>query len=152
MFGDQGESGVPADRLVVIAGGVITHRLGQAALVFKPVIALLAQLADAVTGEEGGVYAAFGGFPVDRLGTVFAELDVAVFRRITPGAAGAVEAAVLVGLEQGTQDFERLLTVQPELRHAAQRPPAGGCPGVGFIAWLDRLQAHGWATPGAAGL
>ena len=152
VLGDQGKGGVPTDRLVMIAGGVIAHRLGQAALVFQPVIALLTQLADAVTGEKGGVHTALGRFPVDRFGAVLAELDVAVFRRITPGAAGAVEAAVLVGLEQGTQVLEGLLTVQPEVRHAAQRAPTGGCAGVGFIAWLDRLQAHGWATPDAAGL
>src|SRR3990167_596498 len=152
MLGDQGEGGVPADRLVVIADSVITLRFGQAALVFKPVIALFTQLADAVTGEESRVHPAFGGFPVNRLGAVLAELDPPVFRRITPGTAGAVETAVLVGLEQRTQVLERLLTVQPEVRHAAQRTPTGGCALVRLIARIDRLQAHGWATPCAAGL
>ncbi|MNH17216.1 hypothetical protein D3C79_768790 [compost metagenome] len=41
LAGDQGEGGVPADRLVAVAGCVVDHRLGQAPLVLQPVVALL---------------------------------------------------------------------------------------------------------------
>lgn len=146
VLGDQGEGGVPGDRLVVVAERVVAHRSGEAALVFQPVVALFAQGADAVTGEERRVDAALGGFPVDCLGAVLAELHPAVFRRVAPGAAGAVETAVLVGLEQGAEVLERLFAVQPEVRHAAQRAPAGGGTGVGLVAGLERLQAHDGLT------
>lgn len=41
LAGDQGEGSIPADGLVAIAGGVVDHWLGQTALVFQPVVALL---------------------------------------------------------------------------------------------------------------
>ncbi|MCY1432837.1 hypothetical protein D9M71_488450 [compost metagenome] len=137
MFGDQGESLVPAGFHVVVGGCVIAHRMGQAALILQPVVALLAQLADAVPGEERRVDAAAGGFPVHRLGAVLAELDHAVFRRLAPGAAGAVEAAVLVGLEHGADVLQRVLAAQPAFGHALQRAPAGGGTVVGLDVVID---------------
>ncbi len=101
LASDQGEGGIPADGQVTVAGPVVDHRFGQAPLVLQPVIALLQQRGNAVTGEEGRIDAPLGRLPVHGLGAVLAELDHAAFRRIAPGAARAVEAAVLVGLEQG---------------------------------------------------
>ncbi|MCY1217686.1 hypothetical protein D9M72_296070 [compost metagenome] len=153
VAGHQGEGVLPADRHVVVGLAVVAHGMGQAALVFEPVVALLAQLADAVAGEEGGVHPAFGGFPVDRLGAVLAELDAAVLGGIAPGASGAVEAAILVGLEQGAEVLERLFAVQPEAGDAFQRAPTGRRASVGLVAGVYGLQAHSMSAFGCgAGL
>jgi hypothetical protein len=124
----------------------------QATLVLEPVVTLLAQLADRVAGEEGWIDTTFGGFPVDRLGAVLAELDVTVLGRIAPGAAGAVEAAVLVGLEQRAQVLERLFAVQPEAGDGIQRAPASGRALVGLVTGIDGLQAQGRSSSSGAGL
>ncbi|MNV77665.1 hypothetical protein D3C71_1711070 [compost metagenome] len=109
----------------MVGGGVVTHGVGQPALILEPVIALLEQGADAVTGEEAWVYRAAGGLPVHRLGAVFAELDHPVLGRFAPGTARAVETAVLVGLEHRTDVLDGVFTAQPGLGHAHQRTPAG---------------------------
>ena len=137
---NQGEGGVPANRQIAVGGRVIGHGLGQAALLFQPVITLFAQLGHAVAGKERRADATLGRLPVDRLGAVLAELDHAAVGRLAPGATGAVEAAILVGLEQGAQVLERLLAGQPVLGDAAQGTPAGGGAGIGLVAGLV---AHG---------
>src|SRR5690606_33774568 len=134
MTGDHGEGFVPADGAVAVAGVVIAHWLGQAPLIFEPVITLLAQLADAVAGEKGGVDAALGGFPVHRLGAVFAEFDRPGLGGFTPGAAGAIETAMLIGLEQGADVLQRIVATEPVPGNAAQRTPAAGCAGIRLIA------------------
>jgi|GEM_PF-2633217 len=149
VLADQVERCVPTDGFVAVGLGVIAHRFGQAALVFQPIVALFQQRGDAVLGEECSVDTALGGFPVDGLGAVFAELDHAAFRRVAPGAARAVEAAVLVGLEHHADVFQRVVAGQPRLRHADQRAPATRRAFVGLVArgWgLVGLVviAHGW--------
>ncbi len=134
VLGDQGEGVVPGNRLVTIGFGVIDHWLGQTALIFQPVVTLLQQRADAVAGEKGRIDAALGGFPVDRLGAVLTELDHAAFRRVAPGAARAVEAAILVGLEHGANIFQRIVTGQPEMGHADQRTPSTGRAFIRLVA------------------
>ncbi|MNH26761.1 hypothetical protein D3C79_868310 [compost metagenome] len=134
MPGDQGECVVPTDRLVAISLGVVAHRLGQAALVFEPIVTLFQQRSDAVFGEEFGIDTAFGRLPVHRLGAVLAEHHHALFRRIAPGATRAVEATVLVGLEHDAQVLQRVVTGQPGLGHADQCPPATGRAFVGLEA------------------
>ncbi|MND40993.1 hypothetical protein D3C80_317420 [compost metagenome] len=134
MPGDQGECVVPTDRLVAISLGVVAHRLGQAALVFEPIVTLFQQRSDAVFGEEFGIDTAFGRFPVHRLGAVLAEHHHALFRRIAPGATRAVEATVLVGLEHDAQVLQRVVAGQPGLGHADQCPPATGRAFVGLEA------------------
>lgn len=134
VLGDQRKRAVPTDGFVTVGFCVVSHRLGQTALIFKPVIALFQQRADAVACEETRIDAAFGGFPVDRLGTVLAELDHAAFRRVAPRAAWAVEAAVLIGLEHHAQVLQRVVTAQPGLRHADQCAPAARRTFVGLIA------------------
>ncbi|MNZ16509.1 hypothetical protein D3C78_334860 [compost metagenome] len=135
LSGDQGKGCIPGDRLIAVAGRVVDHRFGQAALVFQPVVALLKQRADAVAGEEGRIDSALGGFPVDRLGAVLAKLDHAAFGRVAPGATGAVETAILVGLEQGAKVLQRIVAANPGLGHAAQGAPATGGAVVGLVAW-----------------
>ncbi|MNJ20077.1 hypothetical protein D3C77_144050 [compost metagenome] len=123
---NQGKRLVPRSFNVMIGGSVIAHRMGQTPLIFEPVIGLIGQCADAVTGEERRVDRTPRGLPVDRLGTVFTELDHAIFRGLTPGTPRAIEAAILVGLEHRPQVFEGIFTAQPALGHAFQRPPSSG--------------------------
>ncbi|MNZ44281.1 hypothetical protein D3C78_619110 [compost metagenome] len=132
--GDQREGLVPGGFHVTVGGCVIAHRVGQAALILQPVIALFGQRRDAVFVEERRVDQTPRGFPVNRLGAVFAELDHAVFRRLAPGATGAVEAAVLVGLEHGANVLQRVFTAQPVLGDSNQCTPTGGGTFVGFVA------------------
>ncbi len=139
---DQRERIIPGDRPIAVAGRVITHRFGETPLVFEPVIALLTQLADAVAGEEGGIHAAARGFPVHRLGAVLAELHRTGLRRIAPGATGAVEAAVLVGLEHGADVLQRIAAAEPGAGHAAQGAPAASRAGVGLEAGGGMVAGH----------
>ncbi|MCY1413405.1 hypothetical protein D9M71_288350 [compost metagenome] len=155
VLGDQVKGALPADGLVAITGGVIDHRVGQATLVFKPIIALLKQCADTVARKEGRVDPALGRFPVDRLGAVLAELDHTAFRRVAPGAARAVEATVLVGLEQGTDILQSIVAAKPGLGHAAQGAPAAGGTVVGLVARCRGLigsMMHAHAELSIAGL
>ncbi|MCY1379195.1 hypothetical protein D9M69_668910 [compost metagenome] len=85
-------------------------------------------------GEELAVDTAFGRFPVHRLGAVLAERHHAGFIGIAPGATGAVEAAVLVGLEHHAQVFQRVVAGQPGLGNADQRAPTTGRAFVGLVA------------------
>ncbi|MNQ79443.1 hypothetical protein D3C85_943880 [compost metagenome] len=132
--GDQRERFVPGGFHVTVGGRVIAHRVGQAALILQPVIALLGQRRDTVFVEEGRVDQTARGFPVNRLGAVLAELDHAVFRRLAPGATRAVEPAVLVGLEHGANVLQRVFTAQPVLGDSNQCTPTGGGTFVGFVA------------------
>ncbi|MNX94058.1 hypothetical protein D3C86_1262760 [compost metagenome] len=132
--GDRRERFVPGGFDVAVGGRVITHRVGQAALILQPVIALLGQRRDAVFVEEGRVDQTARGFPVNRLGAVLAELDHAVFRRLAPGATGAIEPAVLVGLEHGANVLQRVFTAQPVLGNSDQRAPTSGGTFIGFVS------------------
>jgi hypothetical protein len=49
---DQRKRIVPGDRLVLVAGGVVPHRLGEPAHRLEVVVAPLGQLADGVGSEE----------------------------------------------------------------------------------------------------
>jgi len=132
--GDQREGLVPGSFHITISGRVIAHRVGQATLILQPIITLPGERGDAVFVEEGRVDQTAGGFPVDGLGAVFAELDHAVFRRFAPGATGAVEATTLVGLEHCTDVLQGVFTAQPVPGHCDQRTPTSGGTFVGFVA------------------
>ncbi len=51
---DLGEGLIPADRQVMVAGGVVAQWMSQATLLLQIVIAPIEQLADAVFGKELG--------------------------------------------------------------------------------------------------
>jgi hypothetical protein len=96
----QREGIVPGDRLVFVAGGVVDHRVGQAAVLLQLVVRLRQQFGDGVGGEEFGAHALAGGFGRHRLDAVLAEFKGGGMLAVGPGAAGAVEAVRLVLLEQ----------------------------------------------------
>src|SRR5690606_10972477 len=139
----QGEGVIPADRQVTVAGAVVAHGFGKPALVLKPIVALFAQLTEAVAGEKCCIHAAPGGFPVHRLDAVLAELHRAGFWRIGPGASGGVEAAVLFGAQLGADVLQRIAAADPGAGHTAQRSPAAGSAGV-------RAKAGGSVETGGA--
>jgi len=136
MARDQREGVVPTDGQVLVAGGVVDHGFGQAAMLLQLVVRLLEQFRDRVRGEEFGRDALAGGLGRHGLDTVLAELERGGMLAVRPGAAGAVETVGLVLLEQGLviagADF---FSDQVE-RHLLQRPPAGGGMGVSFNAFF----------------
>ncbi len=97
----QVEGVVPADLGVVVGAGCPVGRPGQASLLSEPVVAPVGELIDRMRSPERGVDAAGGRLLGDRLRPVLAELGVRSIVRLGPRAAGAVEAAVLVHLQQG---------------------------------------------------
>ncbi len=142
--GDLREGRVPAHRHVVIGGGVVTHRLGQPALPFQPVVAVLRQQADAVRGKQLRPGAARRGFGGNGLGAVLAELEGGGVVAVGPGAAGAVETVRLVGMQQRLGALHRDVLFHQVLGDRAQCAPAAG----GIVVLLDGLLAHaGSPTP-----
>ncbi len=81
----------PGDRFIAIGCDVVTQGFGQTALIFKEIVALLAQGADAVLRKESGVNLAAGRFPGNGFCAVLTKTEGA-FVVIAPGAAGAVKA------------------------------------------------------------
>ena len=127
---DLAHSLVPAHDLVMVGGGVVAKRLGDAALILDPVIALLPDVGDAVLGKELGTDRLGGGFPCDGLRAVLAEFERRGVLRVGPCAARAIEAVGLVRLQQ------RLATAHDDLlrlqryRDRLQRTPATSRSGI----------------------
>ncbi len=148
MPGDRRERIVPGHRHVVVAGRVVAHRRRQPALVLQPVVAVGRQLRDAVLREQLGPGAMPGRLGGDGLGAVLAELERGGVVAVGPGAAGAVEAVGLVGLQQRLRTADGDVLLQQMGRDRLQRAPATG----GTVVLADRaLVAHGVALlPGRA--
>ena len=73
------------------------HRLGQAALLSVPVIALGCQFGDGMLLKKLAGSPALVSLPGDRLGSVLAELgEGAVLVRVGPGATRAIDTAFLI--------------------------------------------------------
>ena len=99
---DQREGVVPADRAIVGGTGGKVHGLGQATALAKPVVIVLREFLHRVRREEGPVGAGEGRLLGDGLRAVLAELEGGtVAGGVRPRAAGAVEAFLLVQVEQG---------------------------------------------------
>jgi hypothetical protein len=94
---------VPGDGHITVAGSVVDHGLGQAAVLFERVVRLLQQLRDGMAGKQFGAGAAAGRFGGDGLGAIFAKGKRGSVVAVGPGAAGAVEAIGLVLRQQGFQ-------------------------------------------------
>ncbi len=138
MLGDQRESVVPADRLVMVGQAVIAQRFGQAALIFQKIVALRIEFAHAVGGEKLGVDKAARRFPGHRLGAVLTEAEGA-FVVVAPGAARAVEAFGLIHAHQVTHIFQRLFAVDNETGRGFERAPAAR---RGLVRFNLRFKFH----------
>ncbi|MNC07285.1 hypothetical protein D3C75_548280 [compost metagenome] len=125
LVGDEGKGLLPAYRLVMIRGRVVTQGLGQTALVFEPVVALGREAAHRMLGEEGRPHRLAGGLPGHRLGAVLAELEGPLLV-VTPGTARAVEAIGLVDPQQVLDVLPGLLALQHLLEGGLQGGKAAG--------------------------
>jgi hypothetical protein len=121
---DLGECLLPGDRLVGICRRVIAHRVRQTALMLQRIIAPAAKFCDGVGREEIRADALFRRFPGHGLDAVFAEFERRAMFRITPGAARAIEAIGLVGLQHGPGAGQRRAAFHQPLAAAFQRAPA----------------------------
>jgi hypothetical protein len=140
--GHQRERIVPGDRQVLVAGGVIDHRVGQAAVLFQLVVRLRQQFRHGVGGKEFGPHALAGGFGRHCLDAVLAEFKRGGMLAVGPGAAGAVETVRLVLLEQGFVIAARDFFAHQVDRHLLQSAPAGSRMGVWFDVACFRLFVH----------
>ncbi|MNT08779.1 hypothetical protein D3C72_1435320 [compost metagenome] len=127
----EGIGVVPGDRHIAVAGGVVHHRFGQAAVLFERVVRLLQQLRDGMAGKQLGAGAAAGRFGGDGLGAVFAKGKRGRVVAVGPGAAWAIEAVRLVLRQQRLQVLGRDPFLAQADGHVFQGVPAGGRLGVG---------------------
>src|SRR5690606_8306389 len=100
LLGDDVEGALPGDRLVVVAALGQVHRVRQPPLLPQPVAAAAGQVGHRVPGEELRRDPAQRGLLGHRLRAVLAELRPVRVLRLRPGAARAVEAVLLVDVEQ----------------------------------------------------
>ncbi|CAL2062578.1 exported protein of unknown function [Streptomyces murinus] len=100
LLGDDAEGALPGDRLVVRRPFGEVHGVGEPPLLAQPVPAPGRQVGDGVRGEELRGDPAQGGLLGHRLRAVLAELRGVPVLRLRPGAAGAVEAVLLVHPQQ----------------------------------------------------
>ena len=129
MLGDQRESVVPADRLVMVGQAVIAQRFGQAALIFQKIVALRIEFAHAVGGEKLGVDKAARRFPVTALAPFSQKLKVLLLS--SPVAQPrAVEAFGLIHAHQVTHIFQRLFAVDNETGRGFESPSRPPRPGT----------------------
>ena len=111
--GDEVERIGPGDGRVVVVAGALHHRVREAAGVVLVAVGHARELGQTVLGEKLGAGGLVVGIRSSGFGPVLAELGHrAVLVGVGPGAAGAVEAILLVQAQQG-------LGAAP---HAALRP------------------------------
>jgi 5'-3' exonuclease len=122
LLGDDVEGALPGHRLVVVGALREVHGLGETALLAQPVAAAGREVGDRVRGEEVRGHAAQGGLLGDRLRAVLAELRRVPVLRLGPGAAGAVEAVLLIDPQQRQR---RALHTHLLLGHAQAVPDRG---------------------------
>lgn len=133
FLGDDGEGAFPGHGLVPVRALGQIHRLRDASLLAEPVAAAGGEVGEGVRGEEVRGDAAQGGFLGDGFGAVLAEFGGVPLVAFGPGAAGAVEAVLLVDLEEGLRgaaDAHLLLG-------DAQAVGDGGKPGGGVRGRFD---------------
>ena len=151
LLGDDLEGALPGHGLVPVGALGQIHGVRDASLLAEPVAAAGGEVGDGVRGEEVGGDAAQGRLLGDGLGAVLAELGGVPLVALGPGAAGAVEAVLLVDLEQGLRGapYAHLLLGD------AQGVGDGGQSGGGVLdrvdlrRVLDRVTGRGLGGHGA---
>ncbi len=149
LLGDDVEGAFPAHRLVVGCALREVHGVGQPALLSQPVAAAAGQVGDRVRGEELRGDPAQRGLLGDRLRAVLAELRLVPVLGLRPGAAGAVEAVLLVDAEQGQGGALHAHLLVGHAEGVTDGGEPGGCPfGLGHgrcvldRVTLGRLRCH----------
>ena len=136
---DRRERVLPGAGHIAVARGVVTQRMGEAALLFEVVVGPAPQLAHGMAGEEVGRAAMGGQFPQGRLRAVLAEFEGVRMFRLAPGTARTHEAAGLVLLAQRVERAHGRHLAADRLHDAPQRPPAAG---AAVVIGVFRLIRH----------
>lgn len=147
LLGDDVEGALPGHRLVPVGALGEVHRLGDPALLAQPVPAAGGEVGDGVRGEEVGGDPAQRRLLGDGLGAVLAEFRGVPLVALGPGAAGAVEAVLLVDLEEGLRGAPHAHLL---LGHE-QAVGDGGQPGGGVLGRLDLRRVLDRVTRGRFG-
>ncbi len=142
---DEVEGALPGDRHVVVGLRVVDHRLGEPALVLQGVVAPPVELGHRVGGEELAPDPLAGHLPGDVLDPVLADVQVQALGVVGPGAAGAVEPAVLVvHLHDRPGPVERGGALA---HHEAGHAPGGAPAGGGVVVRAELRVAPGGRSP-----
>ena len=125
---DFGEGVVPTDGDVAIRGGIVFHRVGQAARFFELMVGPFAQFGHrvAVFCEEFGRASIAGQLPHRGLRAVLAEFEGGVIRRFRPCTGYAHHALGLVEPPQTVESARRGGGFGIDTRDALHRAPATG--------------------------
>lgn len=126
LLGDDLEGPLPGDGLVPVGALGQVHGLGDAALLAQPVPGASGEVGERVLREEVRGDPAQRGFLGDGLGAVLAEFGGVSFVAFGPGAARAVEAVLLVDLEQGARGAGEAHLLLGDAQGVADRGQAGG--------------------------
>jgi hypothetical protein len=121
---DRAQGVVPCDRPIVRGTLVQDHRMRQPPLLTEPPVVVPVQLGDRVLGEELGSDAANRRLFGDGLGAVLAELRDVTLVLFGPRASGAVEAVLLVDLQQGLRGSRDAHLVDRDLQGVHDRRDA----------------------------
>lgn len=151
LLGDDLEGAFPGHGLVPVGALGQVHGLGDASLLSEPVTAAGAEVGDGVGGEEVGGDAAQGRLLGDGLGAVLAELGRVAFVALGPGAAGAVEAVLLVDLEEGLRGAADAHLLLGDAQGVGDGGQSGGgvLDRVDLRRVLDRVSGRGLGCHGA---
>ena len=140
LLADALESLLPFAWHVMIALGVIAHRMGQASLLLEIVVAPIAQLGHGVLGKKIGGAAKRGQLPQRRLGAILAKLKGVVVGGLRPRARSTHEAFRLVLPHQGFECCGCVPFLSEDLGNPLQGSPAASGPiifhgGAGFVQY-----------------
>jgi hypothetical protein len=145
VIADQRERIVPGNWSVPVGRRVICHRLGEPADHLQVVIAPLGEFADGMRREELAIGLGGSEFPGDVLDAVLAHIEVEASRVVGPGAARAVEAAVLlIHHEEGAKALYRFARAFEHAPDAARGTPSGRRV---MVLVSRKVTALGWSSP-----
>ena len=150
---ERGEELLPGDGAVVGIAVATDHRLGDAALAVEPEVALCGERCDAVCGEPGSIEPLRGGLVCHMLCAVLAELGEGAVVAFGPGAAGAVEALLLVQLSERGEAPREAALGQCVADGCSERAEAAGVRGAaadaGRVVAVDGDERVAWRGVGS---
>ena len=123
----QFEGVLPRDRHVFVARSVVAHWLGEAASILQREIGPAHQLGHGVRGEELTAHTFLRHLPGGVLDPILANVEMQAVPIVRPGAAGTIEAAVLViHLEHDAGAIDEFPLFDEDARDAVRGAPSCG--------------------------